>query len=98
MVTKHAKKRLKERAGVHKRGREDYVERVMAEGILRYNTKGRLRKWMDLVWHGDNSKTPVLFGEKCYIFSRDGCLITILNLPSNLAKDRKKMIKQSDRL
>ncbi|MCC2253577.1 hypothetical protein LKD70_03850 [Ruminococcus sp. CLA-AA-H200] len=91
-ITRHGKKRLKQRAGLHKKAAARIVDRAYTEGICRENTKGRLRKWMDGIWRYNKNAIPLLYGEKCYIFSKEQRLITIINIPADLTKDKKKMI------
>ena len=82
-MTKHGAKRMRERNGLNMKSAVRMTDRVFRDGIRRENTKGRLRKWVDHVY------------DKCYVYSNDGSnlLITVLNIPANLMKDKKKMIR-----
>lgn len=90
-VSKHAKKRIKQRVGVSPKNSR-MINKILSEGIHRERTKGRLRKYMDRIYNYRDNSTPLLYGDKVYVFSKDDVLITVLSLPSNLQKDYKKMI------
>ena len=93
-MTKHGAKRMRERNGLNMKSAVRMTDRVLRDGIRRENTKGRLRKWEDHVYY-NGEKLPVIYGDKCYVYSNDGSnlLITVLNIPANLMKDKKKMIR-----
>lgn len=93
-MTKHGAKRMRERNGLNMKSAVRMTNRVFQDGIRRENTKGRLRKWVDHVYY-NGEKLPVIYGDKCYVYSNDGSnlLITVLNIPANLMKDKKKMIR-----
>lgn len=96
-ISQHAKKRMKQRCGLHGKSAVRMGNRVLEEGIRREYTKGRLRKWIDWVCSYNPQTIPVLYGEKCYIFSECNVLITILNVPSDLTKDLKHMVNHPEK-
>ena len=89
-MTKHGAQRMRERNGFKAKA----AERIFADGIRRENTTGRLRKWVDHVYYKCES-LPIIYGDKCYIYTNDdkNRLITVINIPSNIMKDKKKMIR-----
>lgn len=90
-VTRHAKKRLKERSGLQKGSMARISEKAFIQGINYRDTKGRLRKWIAKVDFDGGTKMTKLYGDKLYLFD-DNRLVTILQVPADLARDRKKMI------
>lgn len=90
-VTRHAKKRLKERSGLQKGSMARISEKAFIQGINYGDTKGRLRKWIAQVDFDGGTKMTKLYGDKLYLFD-DNRLVTILQVPADLARDRKKMI------
>ena len=93
-MTKHGAKRMRERNGLNMKSAVRMTDRVFRDGIRRESTKGRLRKWVDHIYY-NGEKLPVIYGDKCYVYSNDGSnlLITVLNIPADLMKDKKKMIR-----
>lgn len=94
-MTKHGAKRMRERNGLNMKSAVRMTDRVFRDGIRRESTKGRLRKWVDHIYY-NGEKLPVIYGDKCYVYSNDGSnlLITVLNIPADLMKDKKKTIKR----
>lgn len=45
-ITKHAKKRLKQRVGLHKKASGRIAEKVLNEGLPHKETTGNLKKWV----------------------------------------------------
>ena len=91
-LTKHGKKRMKERNGLHGKAALRMSQKALETGYRRADTKRRLRKWMDQIDTYSDKTFPVLYGDKCYIFSPQHFLVTVINVPSDLTKDMKKMI------
>ena len=90
-VTRHAKKRLKERSGLQKGSMARISEKAFTQGINYGDTKGRLRKWIAKVDFDSGTKMTKLYGDTLYLFD-DNRLVTILQVPADLARDRKKTI------
>lgn len=80
-ITNHAKKRMKERAGVGKGELNKTVNKALYEGIKHNETKGELKKWIDAEYlkccTANNCR---LYKNKLYIFHNE-TLITILDAP-----------------
>lgn len=93
-VTKHAKKRVKERVGVSKTKADKMAKMAIERGVERTQTKGRLRKWVDSQFYKNPHTTEIyIYGDKAYIFIGEG-LITVLQIPSDLTRDIPNMIKK----
>lgn len=91
-TSKHAKTRMKERCGLGKKAAERMSILATERGCERVNTKGALRNWLD--GKARESQKLYVYGDKAYIFSRDMILITVLQVPTPLTKNMKKMMCQ----
>lgn len=92
-ITKHAYKRVKERMGLTKAAAEKMAKKAYTDGIKHSQTKGQLHKYFTKVYlNYRNSNNTRLYGEKIFVFN-DNVLITVLELPNDLKKNCKKMIK-----
>lgn len=79
MVTKHAKRRLKQRAGVNKGEVNKAASRALAEGIKHSEAKGQLRSWMDEQYlKFQTANNCRYYAHKLYLF-HGTTLITILD-------------------
>ena len=91
LTSKHAKNRIKERCGVGK-GTADRISSMAYErGISTEHTKGALRKWLE----GKNvtGKDQIkVWGDKAYIYSEKNVLITVLQLPAAITRNKSRMI------
>lgn len=93
-ITKHAETRIKERCGLGKKTSYRMVEKAFNEGITHGQTKGRLNKWItSLYFNNEKANNIRLYGNKAYIFCGE-TLVTVIQIPYNLMKDFKKMIRQ----
>ena len=93
-VSNHAKERLKERCGIQKKIVYKVAEKALSHGITHSQTKGRLNKWVtSLYFKNKNANNIRLYGDKAFIFN-DDVLITVLQIPQDLMKNLKNMIKE----
>lgn len=93
-VSKHAEDRLKERCGFNKKACERIAQKAFNEGITHSETKGRLNKWItSLYFKNERANNIRLYGDKAYIFC-DETLVTVIQIPIDLTKDLKSMIKK----
>ena len=92
-TTKHGKQRIKERCGTPKSSADRMCRLAAERGTRRMQTKGSLRRWLDdTASKYAGEKEYIVYGDKTYIFSKEMVLITVLQLPSEIARRRKKMI------
>lgn len=99
-LTKHGKKRMKQRGGLHGKAAERIAQKALNEGICMKQTKGRLRKWLDgkyLAYPDNTERIFLIYGDKLYIFSKERTLITVIPIPADLTKDMQKMIRKKDK-
>lgn len=93
-VSKHAEMRLKQRNGLNKKSCERIAKKALEKGIMHNQTKGRLNKWVtSLYFNNRNANNIRLYGDKAYIFCGE-VLVTVLQIPNDLRKDMKSMIKE----
>lgn len=101
-ATKHAKKRIKERCGIQRRSADRVADIVLRKGLTREELRGNLRKYVDGVYFNSPSENELhdnqfrVYGEKIYVFSNTGFLITMFALPQQLAKLANTIYKQKE--
>ena len=81
-VTQHARKRFKERVGLPKRAAKAAAQRAFDQGICRFETTGRLRRFMDASYRKEDRAANNLriYGMHVYVFANT-TLITVLHVP-----------------
>lgn len=82
-VTKHGGHRLRDRMGLNKSSIEKNCKSAIEKGLARYETDGRLRKYLDYKFQGQQRNIRV-YNRYIYIFDREYLLITVWPLPPNL--------------
>ena len=94
VVTNHALRRLAERGGLSRKAAMRMAEKAYTEGVHHAETKGNLNRWVTSLYFVNKKANNVrLYGDKAFIFM-DNILLTVLQIPSNLTKDMKKLIKR----
>lgn len=93
-ITRHAGKRLKERCGLDRISGRRMAKKAFDEGIRHSRTKGRLNKWVTkLYFRNEKADNIRLYGDKAFIFC-GSTLVTVIQIPADLMRDFKKMIKE----
>ena len=81
ILTKHSKKRAKERAGITKNQLDTMAQRALKEGITHAQAKNELQSWMDGEYlKYETANNCRFYANKLYVF-HDYTLITILDAP-----------------
>lgn len=94
-ISKHAFKRLSERSGLSKKAAQRIAERAFTQGITHSETKGNLNKYVTSLYFNNTKANNIrLYGDKAYIFVGE-TLVTVLQIPSNLTKDMKRLVKKN---
>jgi hypothetical protein len=84
-VTKHAEKRIKQRAG-KKIDPDRFAEHAVTRGLKHRELKGNLKKWVDgKVLRSQYKPIPYVYDNQLFLFQEEN-LVTIIPLPSNLNK------------
>ena len=91
VITKHSRKRAKERIGINDKSLERMTPIVLENGIGHSELPGKLKKYVDGLFlsHGNGNNIKI-YGNHTYIFMND-VLITILHLPKRYSKTIQKI-------
>ena len=85
-LTKHARKRTKERIGLGKSASARNAQKAFDLGLKHSETKGRLFKYITaLHFKSPNINTFRVYHRHVYLFADDR-LVTVLSLPNNLCQ------------
>lgn len=83
-VSNHAMKRMKERTGLPKKAIPRIAEKVFNDGIEISTLTGYLSQWAKMKLKGRDDSENIrylMYGSHLYIFSDDGILITVEQIP-----------------
>lgn len=84
-ISKHARMRLKQRAGIKRNSVDRLAARAFERGISHEQCTGKLKKYIDKTWMKNKRATNIrIYGMMVYIFSIEETLITVLHLPNDL--------------
>lgn len=79
-VSHHAMERGKSRCGLDKAATERTAALALRNGLRIRETRGRLRHYLESLQY-DHGTVPRIRGNHIFIFGREDCLVTILELP-----------------
>ncbi len=85
-VSKHAVKRMRQRLGLSKKATLREAARAL-EGIAVEECGGMLRRWLEYMRKQHGVEQYRLTPAGVYVFTDDGCMITVLPVPPEYAKD-----------
>lgn len=93
-ISNHGKMRMKQRCGLNKKSCERMAKKAFEEGIRHSQTTGQLNKWITSLFFKNTKANNIrLYGDKAYIFCGE-VLVTVIQIPSDLRKNMKSMIKR----
>ena len=82
-VSKHARKRTKQRAGLGKRAAVRNAQKAFDFGVRHAETNGRLNKYLTAIYFTNKTINNLrIYHRHVYLFAGD-VLVTVLNLPNN---------------
>ena len=85
-VTKHAKKRGKQRIGVKKKDVQKNAQEAMDFGITFNEAKGNLKRYMTKIYLKNEIPNNMrVYNHRLYLF-RESLLITVLDIPPDLCR------------
>ncbi|HET8709597.1 MAG TPA: hypothetical protein VFL85_04960 [Candidatus Saccharimonadales bacterium] len=84
MITRHAEKRLRKRAGLPKKAIERNFATALGEGKRQVHFKGAFRKYLDF-WATDYHSTPIVHGNTIY-FMKGSDFVTAWEVPQKYRK------------
>lgn len=95
-VTRHADNRVRKRVGVPRSAVRKLARRAMTEGGTRQDFSGSLRRYLDALYHYNESADNIrVWSEKVWIFS-DDVLITVLDLPQRYKNRANGLSKKKE--
>jgi len=80
-LSPHSRERIKERAHLPKSAHHKAAETAWQSGHRAASYSGSFRRFLDGMAL-EHHNTPVVWSQRIWIFSTEGVLITILNLPA----------------
>ena len=95
-VSRHADERTRKRVGIPRSAVKRMAAKAMSEGVTRYDTNGPLRRYLDALYHYNDSANNIrVWSEKVWIFS-DHTLITVLDLPQKYKARANAIARKGD--
>ena len=89
IVTNHAKKRIRQRAGVGKKACHRLAVNAVERGINREQLTGSVRRYLDkLYFSHEDCSDIIVYAGKVFVFVKS-ILVTVMHLPSQYIKDLK---------
>ena len=82
-ISKHSKKRCKERLGLSKNNTDKVAEKALKNGIHYYDASGSLKRYIGYLYESHNriANNIVIYNRNVYIFQNNR-LITLIHLPN----------------
>ena len=94
-ASKHAEKRVKERASLPKSAVRGEMARAWKNGLKSSEVSGRVQRYMASVYFRHRSSTNTrIYNDRTYCFASDGTLITVMSLPEKLRTLCRKALKK----
>ena len=94
-ISRHASKRVNERASLPKSALGSDAERAWKYGLSQGEVSGRILKYMTGVFFRyRKSANTRIYNDLAYCFASDETLITVLPLPANLRSLCHKVLKE----
>ena len=95
-VSRHADERTRKRVGIPRSAVKRMAAKAMSEGVTRHDTHGPLRRYLDALYHYNESANNIrVWSEKVWIFS-DNTLVTVLDLPRKYRARANGIAKKED--
>lgn len=92
-LTRHATRRLRQRAGLNKKSLDYMTQRAYDLGLRRRETTGRLRRYMDALKYGRGNTTIRLYANFVWVFG-DEALITVYPIPAEYQVGAARAIRR----
>ncbi len=90
-VTKHGKKRIKQRCGIPKKAADRLSDKAFRNGITHSECSGSLKRYLDYLWEYNHTANNMrIYANKVFIFV-DETNVTVLNLPRKYYETVKKI-------
>ena len=96
-VTKHGKKRLKQRCHVKKKAAKKTAKKAFNDGLKHCETKGDLNRWLTKIYFKNPRANNLrVYHDNVYIFSNK-TLITVFPIPLDIKEHLEEMIVKPSR-
>ena len=97
-VSKHAKKRMKERCGLNLSSIDRTAAIAFEEGLHHKDCTGSLKKYIDYLFLSHNFGNNIrLYGDNVYIF-QGSTLVTVLKLPNRFKNTVNKLRNRAEKI
>ena len=95
-VTRHARRRVRERVGIPARAVQRYAETAYNDGLRHGELTGGLARYIDGVYLSKRKANDIrVYGEYAFLF-QDAVLITIINLPNRYKRTARRLQKGNE--
>ena len=94
-ITEHAAERAKERLGLNRRAIARLAASALESGISPVDTRGSLRKYLDVKAALHPGCEPLIHGMFVFIFGREDALITVWELPHEFRRSAESAKKKA---
>lgn len=89
IVTNHAKKRIRQRAGVGKKACQRLAANAVERGVNRTQLTGSVRRYLDKLYFSHDDCTDIIvYSNKVFVFAKT-VLVTVMHLPSKYTQNVK---------
>ena len=97
IITRHGDFRTRKRVGVNRSAVEKMARKALANGVARHETKGGLRRYLDYLYHYNESAANIrVWSEKVWIFTDRNILVTVLDLPQRYKNRANSIAKKGE--
>lgn len=89
IITNHAKKRIRQRAGIGKKACYRMATNAVERGVNRTQLTGSVRRYLDKLYFSHEDCTDIIvYAGKVFVFVKT-ILVTVMNLPGRYIKHIK---------
>lgn len=93
-ISRHAKKRMKERCGLNKKASERLAYIAYTKGLTHSELCGRLKRYVDYLYFREEKANAIrIYGNEVYIF-QGNVLITVFDLPNRYLKSAQQLSRR----
>ena len=95
-ITRHAKKRFKQRLGVHKGDANKNAKKALKYGIRHCDTEGSLNRYMTALFFRNRTANNIrIWNGSVYLFSGEK-LITVFHVPKKYVDDVALIVNERE--
>lgn len=95
-ITRHAKKRFKQRLGVHKGDANKNAKKALKSGIKHNETEGSLNRYITALYFRNRTANNIrIWNGSVYLFSGEK-LITVFHVPKKYVGDVERIVGERE--